>query len=128
LILMVDVAHQWGSDLAVSATGDIAMVTGSPLGQQRVLRRLLTNPGDYIWQLDYGAGLARFIGQPANSLQIKAVIRSQIFKETAVARQPEPLIDVQIAPGGAAGTVYVYIRYVDAESGQTQVLSFSVSG
>ncbi len=125
---MVDVAHQWGSDLAVSATGDIAMVTGSPLGQQRVLRRLLTNPGDYIWQLDYGAGLARFIGQPANSLQIKAVIRSQIFKETAVARQPEPLIDVQIAPGGAAGTVYVYIRYVDAESGQTQVLSFSVSG
>ena len=98
------------------------------LGQQRVLRRLLTNPGDYIWQLDYGAGLARFIGQPANPLQIKAVIRSQIFKEAAVARQPEPVIDVQVSPGGAAGTVYVYVRYVDADNGQTQILSFSVSG
>lgn len=119
--------HQWGSDLVIGSTGSIGTVSGPLLGQQRVLRRLLTNPGDYIWQLDYGAGLARFIGQPINPLQIRAVIRSQIFKEAAVARQPEPLIDVEIAPGGASGTVYVYIRYVDAESRQTQVISFSVS-
>jgi phage baseplate assembly protein W len=126
LSIMADAFHQWAGDLAIGPTGDIETVSGSLLGQQRLLRRLLTNPGDYIWQLDYGAGLARFIGQPANPLQIRAVIRSQIFKETAVARQPEPVIDVQIAPGGAAGTLYVYIRYVDAESGQTQALSFSV--
>jgi phage baseplate assembly protein W len=124
---MTDIAHQWGSDLVTSPTGDLATVSGPVLGQQRVLRRLLTNPGDYIWQLDYGAGLARFIGQPVNILQISAVVRSQIFKEAAVARQPEPVIDVQTSPGGAADTVYVYIRYVDAESSQTQVLSFSVS-
>jgi phage baseplate assembly protein W len=84
----------------------------------------LTSPGDYIWQLDYGAGLAQFIGQPANALQIRAVVRSQIFKETTVARTPEPVIEVTF---GSAGTVYVYIRYVDADSGQTQILSFSVS-
>jgi phage baseplate assembly protein W len=111
----------------IGSTGDIGTVTGQLLGQQRVLRRLLTNPGDYIWQLDYGAGLARFIGQPINPLQIRAVIRSQIFKEAAVARQPEPLIDVQVSPEGAPGMVYVHIRYVDAESSQTQVISFSVS-
>ena len=85
LKIMADASHQWGSDLAIGATGDISTADGALLGQQRVLRRLLTNPGDYIWQLDYGAGLARFIGQPANALQIRAVIRSQIFKETAVA-------------------------------------------
>ena len=124
---MADASHQWGSDLIADSTGDIAAVSGPLLGQQRVLRRLLTNPGDYIWQLDYGAGLARFIGQPVNPLQIRAVIRSQIFKEAVVARQPEPVIDVQVAPEGGSGTVYVYIRYVDAESSQTQVISFSVS-
>ena len=124
---MADAFHQWGADLATGPTGDIAVAGGSLLGQQRVLRRLLTNPGDYIWQLDYGAGLARFIGQPINAAQIRAVIRSQIFKEADVARQPEPLIDVQVAPGGAAGTVYVHIRYVDAETSQTQSLSFSLS-
>jgi phage baseplate assembly protein W len=124
---VADASHQWGSDLVIGSTGDIGMAAAPLLGQQRVLRRLLTNPGDYIWQLDYGAGLARFIGQPINPSQIRAVIRSQIFKEAAVARQPEPLIDVQGAPSGASGTVYVYIRYVDAESSQTQVISFSVS-
>jgi hypothetical protein len=124
---MADVFHQWGSDLVVGSTGDIGTIDGPPWGQQRVLRRLLTNPGDYIWQLDYGAGLARFIGRPASPLQIRAVIRSQIFKEASVACQPEPLINVQISPGGASSTVYVYIRYVDAESSQTRVLSFSVS-
>src|SRR3954470_21933759 len=100
---MADASHQWGSDLAIDSTGDINAAAGQILGQQRVLRRLLTNPGDYIWQLDYGAGLARFIGQPINPWQIGAVIRSKIFKEAAVARQPEPLIDVQVAPGGATG-------------------------
>jgi phage baseplate assembly protein W len=113
--------------MIVSSSGDVGTVSGAMLGQQRVLRRLLTSPGDYIWQPEYGAGLARFIGQPVNPLQIRALVRSQIFKEAAVARQPEPVIEVQVAPGGAASTVYVYLRYADAETNETQVLSFSVS-
>jgi len=115
----------WGGDLSAGPTGDLALATGTALGQQRVLRRLLTNPGDYIWQLQYGAGLAQFVGAPCNIAAIKAAIRSQIFMESAVARLPEPLIDVQSAQDGS---VYVYIRYVDATDSTTQVLSFSVSG
>ena len=65
---MADAFHQWGSDLATGSTGDISTISGQLLGQQRVLRRLLTNPGEYIWQLDYGAGLARFIGQLAATI------------------------------------------------------------
>ncbi len=125
---MFDLSQQWGSDLSVSPTGDLALVSGSLLGQQRVLRRLMTNAGDYIWQLNYGAGLAQFIGQPANAGQIQAVIRSQIFKEAVVARTPEPDISAQLDPTGGTGTVYAQVRYVDAPSGQTQVLSFSVNG
>jgi hypothetical protein len=124
---MADIAHQWGSDLGFGPTGDIAVVAGSVLGQQRVLRRLLTNPLDYIWQPGYGAGLASFVGQPANALQICATIRSQIFKEAAVAQNPEPTVDVTLNPGGASGDVYAYILYTDAQTGQTQVLTFSVS-
>ncbi len=122
---MQDVSHLWGEDLAISATGDLALASGTQLGQQRVLRRLLTNPGDYIWQPDYGAGLGQFVGQTVNAAMITAVIRSQIFRETAVARTPEPVIDVTTSSNG---TVYVHIRYVDAASGSTQILSFSVGG
>lgn len=123
---MPDISHQWGADILIGPTGDLATSSGVELGQQRVLRRLLTNANDYIWQLTYGAGLAQFIGQPGSAIRIRALIRSQIFKETAVARTPEPVIDVQVAPDNAPGTVYVHIQYVDAPTGQTQALSFSL--
>lgn len=122
---MQDAALLWGGDLSAGPTGDLALVGGTALGQQRVLRRLLTNPGDYIWHLQYGAGLAHYVGQVANVAAIVATIRSQIFMESSVARLPEPVIEVQSAPDGS---VYVYLRYVDATTGATQVLSFSVSG
>lgn len=71
---MADIAHQWGFDLKLGPTGDLAVATGSILCQQRVLRRLLTNLLDYIWHPSYGAGLAGFIGRPANTSQIRAAI------------------------------------------------------
>ena len=122
---MPDLWHQFGSDLLAAPSGDLGTVNGSLLGQQRVLRRLLTNPGDYIWQLDYGAGLAQFVGQPVDAAQIRGVIRSQIFLESIVARSPEPQIDVNVVPGTG---VFVTITYTDASSGQTQLLSFSLGG
>ena len=121
---MSDVRHQFGGDLAVGPTGDLASVDGAELGQQRVLRRLLTNPGDYLWALDYGAGLGQFVGQPADALRIEARIRGQMFREQAVARQPEPVVDVAF---DATGTVYVHVRYADAQTGSTQMLSFPIN-
>ena len=121
---MADGAHFFGGDLQVSASGDVSLADGVDLGQQRVLRRLLTNAGDYIWNLTYGAGLAVFVGQPAAAMQIRAVVRSQIFKEAAVATSPEPMIDVTSDTGG---TVYVHVRYLDAQTNTTQILNFSIS-
>ena len=57
-------------------------------------------------------------------MRIRAVIRSQIFKETAVARTPEPTIDVA---SDGAGTVSVQVSYADAETKQTQLLGFTLS-
>jgi phage baseplate assembly protein W len=118
-----DAALLWNADISSSAVGDIELATGTNLGQQRVLRRLLTNAGDYLWQPDYGAGLGGLVGQTINVNGIRALIRSQIFKEAVVARLPEPVIDVRAANGDA---VYVGIRYVDATTGETQVVSFSM--
>ena len=67
--------------------------------------------------------LSRFIGQPVNAAQVRAVVRSQIFKEAAVLHNPEPTIDVRCA---ADNSVYIDIRYADAATGQTQVLGFTL--
>lgn len=120
---MADIAHQYGSDLSLGPGGDLALAAGDTLGQQRVLRRLLTNPADDLWNPSYGAGLAQLVGQPANAARIRAVIRSQMFQEAAVAASPAPSIDVQATPDG---TVAAAIRYADSAGGTAQVLSFSI--
>lgn len=123
---MSDLCHQWGSDLQLGPTGDLVLSTGSALGQQRILRRLLTSPGDYVWHPLYGGGVASFIGQPGNALQISGVIRSQMLKEAAVAHMPEPSIEVDSR--STAGFIYVSLQYVDSSSGQTQLVAFPLTG
>lgn len=122
---MPDASLTWGGDLSPGPTGDLAAVSGAALGRQRVLRRLLTNPGDYVWHSDYGAGLARFIGQPTSTAAIRAAVRAQIFQEPAVARQPEPGIDVAAGP---PGTLSITVRYADAGSAEPQSILVEIPG
>lgn len=120
---MVDLALQFGGDLAVGPTGDLALADGSALTQQRVLRRLLTNPGDYIWQLSYGAGLGQFVGQPGAPAAIAGVTRSQLLQEAGVTPSPPPVVT---SVAGNDGTVMTTLIYTDATTGQASTLSFSV--
>ena len=121
---MVDLVLGWGGDLSSSESGDLATVSAPDLGTARVLRRLLTNPGAYVWQPGYGAGLARFVGEPVDADEVEAVIRGQMLLESAVARSPEPVISVQLDPGGS---LFVSIRYADADTGQASTMNMQVS-
>ena len=108
----MDAWHEMGSDLDQDATGDLRVARAPDVGRQRVLRRLLTNAGDYVWHLSYGAGLPAFIGQPVNAGRITAVIRVQMYRERAVLQNPPPDVVVVAQPGST--TVTASIRYVDA--------------
>jgi hypothetical protein len=120
---MSDLALQFGGDLSVGPTGDLALAGGTLLTQQRVLRRLLTNPGDYIWQLTYGAGLGRFVGQAGAPAAIAGVTRAQVLQEAAVAPSPPPVVAVV---AGDDGTVDAALTYTDAATGRGSTVSFSV--
>lgn len=120
---MADLSVLFGGDLSVGPTGDIALADGPALTQQRVLRRLLTNAGDYIWQLGYGAGLGQFVGQPGAAAAMQAVTRMQMLQEAAVAASPAPVIS---ATASDDGTVNLTVQYSDANTQQTDAISFSV--
>lgn len=132
---MSDLNHYFGGDLSLSATGDLLKADGTVQGQQRVLRRLLTNPatldsngnvtvpGDYIFHPTYGAGLPRMVGDTLNIPKIRALIRGQIFLEACVSRNPEPVITVSAIPNG----VSVYIHYNDAITSKPVALAFDVN-
>jgi hypothetical protein len=112
---MHDLFHEWSSDLSVGSGGDLALSTGSDTVNQRVCRRLLTNAGDYLWNLDYGGGLAQFVGKPANTADIEAVVRTQLALETAVPATPPPQISASVVDAGN-GYVVATITYSDPSS------------
>jgi hypothetical protein len=121
---MYDIFHDWGGDIGVGNGGDLALATGSDVVNQRICRRLLTNPGDYLWSLDYGGGLGQFVGLPANSANIKAIIVSQLLLETAVPTTPEPQVTITVADV-AGGFVTASITYSDPISQRPITLDVS---
>jgi phage baseplate assembly protein W len=121
--MMTDLFLPFGGDLAVGPSGDLRLSDGPELTQQRVLRRLLTNPGDYIWQLDYGAGLGQYVGQPGAAAAIAGVTRAQLRRETAVASAPAPEVTVTAQPDGV---VDLTLSYADAAAGEPSELTFSL--
>lgn len=120
---MNDLNHYIGSDLSTSPTGDLSTVSGIERGKQRILRRLLTNPGDYLFEPDYGAGLGRYVGASVNTTEIVALIEGQLRLEACVAQSPAPVVSVQ----RTNSTLSVGIQYTDATSGEPTTLYFDVS-
>lgn len=129
-----DLYHYYSNDVLGSPSGDLQRIDGITKGQQRVLRRLLTNPqevrpdgsvlpADYIWHPDYGAGLGRFVGSPQRIPELQALIKSQMLLEECVARIPAPVVKVTAIANGLS----VDIKYTDADSNQPTSLNFNVS-
>ncbi len=120
---MADVGHYFSGDLGLSATGDLQAVDSVLESQQRILRRLMTNPGDYIWEPNYGAGLPQYIGRKLDLDAMTALIKSQMYLEESVQQQPEPQITVTPIPNG----IFVQIWYIEIDSGRQAALSFDVT-
>jgi hypothetical protein len=119
---MTDLAHVIGSDLSIGPTGDLALSTGTQAAQERVLRRLLTNAGAYIWHPAYGAGLPAMVGTPANIGRIRAITRGQMLRERGVARTPAPIITVS----RKNTSVFLSVRYADRDTGQSVTINTPV--
>jgi hypothetical protein len=120
---MPDLDHLWGEDLSVSATGDILVVDGDDLTTERILRRLMTAQGAYIWNLQYGGGVPGRIGDNLDVPLITSVITSQMALEASVARSPPPVITVVEILNGVSVTILFY----SAKTGQQATLSFDVN-
>lgn len=123
---MFDIFHQWGRDLTVDSTGDIALCGSTVMATQRIYRRLVTNPGAYIWNLSYGAGLANFVGSPIDTQNIESIIRNQLQLENSVATSPAPAVAMQVTDP-ANGIVTVNLIYTDANSTSPVQLALDLS-
>jgi hypothetical protein len=119
---MYDISHAWGGDLVVGNGGDLALAAGSDAVSQRVCRRLLTNAGDYIWNLDYGGGLGQFVGLATKAADIEAVILNQLLLETSVPTTPAPQVTTTVVDA-TNGYVVANITYTDPTLQQSVTFS-----
>ncbi len=126
--MIIDIGHRWAGDLEVGPTGDLAIASGSLVTKQRIIRRLLTNPGDYIWDSSYGAGLPGFIGGTTSNGRIKAVVHTQVLMEAAVSRMPGPEVAVSTLGAPGLGTFGVTIRYSTVQDGPQDSISIPITG
>ena len=132
--MLNDLYHFWSTDLSTDNSGDLLTVSGALLGQQRILRRLMTNPGntatgvaaDYLAQPTYGAGLPGYIGQLINEEAISALILSQLQQESVVSQSPAPTVSISQTPTDLSAFT-VSIRYTDSTTNTSQILAFDVT-
>ena len=122
---MSECYHIFGQDLVLGATGDLLLVSGPVQTQQRVMRRLFTNQGAYLWHLAYGAGLPARVGRKANAAVIAGVIRSQIFMESSIAASPAPTVTLSVTVGGV---VVANIVYTDTSTDQPVSIQIPITG
>jgi hypothetical protein len=108
---MIAVICDWGGDLVIGASGDIATVSMQADVQQRVIRRLLTNPGDYVWHDDYGAGLGNFVGERSSQSVIKSTILNQLLLEALVSKTPPPTVQTSQSLTGLFSATSVTVQY-----------------
>lgn len=120
---IADVYHFFGEDIRVSNTGDLLVASGEDRTRQRIIRRLLTGDGEYIFHNEYGAGLRARIGDTLNVQEMQSLIEGQVILEESVAASPLPVVSLRKIDGGAAAT----ITYFNAEMGIQNGLSFSLT-
>lgn len=118
-----DLNHTWGGDIALSPTGDLGRASGALRSQQRVLRRLMTAPREYLWEPAYGAGIPQRIGQNLDLEKIRTTIRGQMMLEPSVARLPLPEVKVRQIAGGVA----VSVQYATLPDKQPVSLTFDIT-
>ncbi|NHN93824.1 phage tail protein [Acetobacter sicerae] len=120
---MAVLSHTFGSDLDLDASGSLAVVDGATESQQSIMRRLFTNPGAYLWHLDYGAGLPQAVGRSITAAEIQGVVSAQMLEEDGV-DQSQP-VSTSVT-GDAIGNYDCTITYTDAATGTVQPLSFTL--
>lgn len=104
---MPDLDHTFGGDLVLD-NGTLAIADVPDMVTQRVLRRLCTNPGAYLWDLEYGGGLPGMVGSPVEAANVSAIIMNQMAMEDGVADTPAPQITVT---QDGSGFLYATIIY-----------------
>lgn len=113
-----DVTKGIDADYEVTAAGDWAIVEGRAALRQSIIRRIITNPGEWATKPDYGVGARLFVkGKNTRAARqaLEERIRGQLAQEARVESVDDVVIDT--LPGSDAG---IRITVVVLPKGRSQ--------
>jgi hypothetical protein len=125
---MLTLRCSWGGDLIVAANGDIAASPATDAISEKLIRRLLTNPGDYFWSPTFGGGLGAQVGGVATPEMLQAIIQVQLAQENEVLRYPVPTIEVSRPSPNPNGLFLSNITFQTSSANGVNSLSFVTAG
>lgn len=88
----------------VTPAGDLTIVTGREALRQSLIRRWITNPGEWTTVPDYGAGARQYVkgrNTPALRAELESRIRAQTLRDKRV--QSVTVVTVSQLEDGSAG-------------------------
>jgi len=87
---------RFDDDVTVTASGDYAVVEGYAALRQAILIRLITNPGEYATQPDFGCGITRWVKKRMSKSDrdsLRQTIIEQLSKEERIQKVEEVLVE-----------------------------------
>lgn len=100
-----------GADLVTTPAGDFAIVDGQDALTQALIRRIMTNPGEYAVLPDYGAG-ARLYVKARNTRAVRDELAERIRAQAALEPRVERVAEVTVAATEDGQGLKVNLRVV----------------
>lgn len=122
----MDIYHVIGNDLQLNASNDLAFVFDTDETNQRIMRRLFTNKGTYIWNPTWGASIPWTIGETLSVAAYKQIVNdvtAAVLEDKDVAQDPAPEITLDTTDNG----LICFIRYYNTSSDKHDTISFKVT-
>lgn len=122
----MDVYHIIGNDIQLDSTNDLQLVFDTNETNQRIMRRLFTNKGGYIWNSKWGASIPWKIGEPFSQEVYQDIIKevkAAVLEDDDVAKDPPPVIQIETVFNG----IICYIRYYNLASNEHDTVSLRMS-
>lgn len=109
--LWFDVSLPTAPDLVVTPAGDWKLAEGRDALRQSLIRRIITNPGEWQTLPEFGAGVRLFVkakDTPAMRQELEEKIRGQLMRDDRVASVDQVVIE-RLANDGAGLQIFVQV-------------------
>ena len=93
--LYYDVRAGSAVDLHVTPAGDWAIVEGYAALSQSLIRRMITDPGEWVFRPEYGAGLRRYVKERRTSERVSE-LRERVRAQALADDRVESVADVVV--------------------------------